>query len=63
MNCKYIITAGMLVSIAIVIAAIIMRPARYKPMKYGDNGSVVLDEKTGLIYPRGTGWEPYMQKK
>lgn len=52
------IIAAIIFAVGVIIAAIIARPMRYKTTTKKGLGVVVLDMRTGIIYPNGTGGEP-----
>lgn len=57
-----LITAAATVAFGLIAAAYIARPLRYKSTMKKGEGVVILDMRTGLLYPWGTGGEPLITK-
>lgn len=54
----HIVTAAAILAVGAIVAACIVRQPRYKSINRKGWGSVVLDVRTGLVYPNGTGGKP-----
>jgi membrane protein YdbS with pleckstrin-like domain len=56
---KLIALAAAIIAVAIIIGAIIVRPKSYR---YKALGHKVLDAETGIVYPLGTGEDPFKKR-